>query len=149
MDEFGLESYLHDHIPLTKHIGIQVVRSSLDVVELRAPLEPNLNHRQTGFGGSISAVAILAGWSLLWCRLRGRTSGHHIVISSNTIDYVAPVTADFTASCAAPSPTQWKRFERMYAQRGRARVELKSTVRVQDEIVAEFEGRFVVLGESG
>ena len=146
MDEFGLEPYLHDHIPLTKQLGVRVVRSSAEIVELLAPLEPNLNHRKTGFGGSISAVAILAGWGLLWCRLRGRAAGHNIVIQSNTLDYIAPVTADFTAICSAPSPTQWKRFDRMLVDRGKSRIELKSTVRVGDEIVAEFAGRFVILG---
>ena len=148
MDEFGLESYLHDHIPLTKHLGVRVTRASAEAVELLAPLEPNLNHRKTGFGGSISAVAILAGWGLLWCRLRGRAAGHNIVIQRNTIEYVAPVTADFTARCAAPSPTQWKRFERMFEQRGRSRIDLKSIVRVGEDVAAEFEGRFVVLGNT-
>jgi thioesterase domain-containing protein len=146
MDEFGLESYLHDHIPLTKHLGVRVARSSSEVVELFAPLEPNLNHRKTGFGGSISAVAILAGWGLLWCRLRGRAAGHNIVIQRNTIEYVAPVTADFTARCVAPSPTQWKRFERMFEQRGRSRIDLKSIVCVGEDVTAQFDGRFVVLG---
>jgi thioesterase domain-containing protein len=146
MDEFGLEAYLQEHIPLAQHLGVRVVRSSIEIVELLAPLAPNLNHRKTGFGGSISAVAILAAWGLLWCRLRDRTAGHNIVIQSNTVDYVAPVTADFAASCLAPSATQWKRFERMFGQRGRSRIELKSTVRVEGDVVAEFAGRFVVLG---
>jgi thioesterase domain-containing protein len=145
-DEFGLEAYLYEHIPLSKHLGVRVEYANVDAVRLIAPLEPNLNHWKTGFGGSISAVAILAGWSILWCRLRERTGGHDIVIHSNSIDYVAPVTADFTAICLAPSASLWKRFERTFDQRGRSRIQLDVEVRVTDTLAATFTGRFVALG---
>src|SRR5688572_7104112 len=79
-DGLGLGAYLYEHIPISKHFGVEVEQASAELVRLVAPLDLNLNHRKTGFGGSISAVAILASWSLLWCRLRGRTSGRSIVI---------------------------------------------------------------------
>jgi len=145
-DSFGLEPYLYEHIPLSQHLGVRVQEATTDIVRLFAPLEPNLNHRRTGFGGSISALAILAGWSLLWCRLRDRTGGHNIVIQKNTIDYLAPVTADFTATCTAPSADRWDRFIRSFDQRGRGRVELRAEVHVEDRLVATFDGMFVVLG---
>jgi thioesterase domain-containing protein len=144
-DPFGLEAYLHEHIPLSKHIGIRVQHADTTAVRLWAPLEPNLNHRKTGFGGSISALAILAGWSILWCRLRERTSGHNIVIQRNHIEYVAPVTADFTARCSAPSATHWQRFVRTLEQRGRARIQLEASVHADETLAATFSGRFVVI----
>lgn len=144
-DPFGLEAYLHEHIPLSKHLGVRVEQAGIESVRLMAPLEPNLNHRQTGFGGSISALAILAGWSMLWCRLRERTGGHNIVIQKNAIEYLAPVTADFTAICVAPSVSHWKRFERTFDQRGRARIQLEVEVHAADTLAATFTGRFVAL----
>lgn len=144
-DPFKLEAYLYEHIPLSKHIGVRVGHADTDRVHLIAPLEPNLNHRQTGFGGSISALAILAGWSLLWCRLRERTGGHKIVIQQNSIEYVAPVTSEFTAMCNAPSVADWERFEHAFSERGRARIELEVDVCVSDMVVARFAGRYVVL----
>lgn len=144
-DAFGLEAYLYQHIPLSKHLGVRVEHADIESVRLIAPLEPNLNHRMTGFGGSISAVAILAGWSILWCRLRERTGGHNIVIQRNSIDYLAPVTSDFTAICEAPSASHWQRFERAFDQRGRSRIELDVEVRVADTLAARFTGRFVAL----
>lgn len=147
-DPFGLEEYLHDHIPLSKHIGVRVQEASTHIVRLLAPLEPNLNHRQTGFGGSISALAILAGWSLLWCRLRDRTEGHNIVIQRSAIDYLAPVTSDFVATCAAPSAEDWERFRRAFDGRGRGRVELDVSVLASDVLAATFTGTFVVLRSS-
>ena len=144
-DEFGLETYLYDHIPLSKHLGVTVDHASVETVRLVAPLAPNLNHWKSGFGGSISAVAILAGWSILWCRLHGRAGGHNIVIQKNTIDYVAPVLGDFTAVCAAPLASVWQRFEQTFNQRGRARIDLDVQVRVGDRLTASLAGRFVAL----
>jgi thioesterase domain-containing protein len=144
-DPFQLEPYLHEHIPLTKHLALRVDHASTARVQLIAPLEPNLNHRRTGFGGSISALAILAGWSLLWCRLRSRTGGHKIVIQQNSIEYLAPVTAEFSATCNAPATADWERFDRAFQERGRARIDLEVDVCVADMLVARFAGRYVVL----
>ena len=33
-DPFGLEEYLHDHIPLSKHIGVRVQDASTDIIRL-------------------------------------------------------------------------------------------------------------------
>jgi thioesterase domain-containing protein len=142
-DQFGLEAYLYEHIPLSKHLGVRVEHAGLDSVRLLAPLEPNLNHRQTGFGGSICAVAILAGWSLLWYRLHDRAAGSNIVIQRNSVDYITPVTADFTATCVTPSAAHWKRFEDAFEQRGRGRIDLDVEVHVADKLTARFAGRFV------
>lgn len=60
-----LEKYLHGHIPLSKAMEVAVVQVQPEGVILSAPLAPNINHRDTVFGGSASAVAILAAWSLL------------------------------------------------------------------------------------
>ena len=69
MNAIDLERYLHEHIPLSKAMQVSVVSVDTDGVTLRAPLAPNINHQDTVFGGSASAVAILAGWSLLHTRL--------------------------------------------------------------------------------
>jgi thioesterase domain-containing protein len=144
-DPLGLEPYLYEHIPLSAPLGVRVEQADVDMVRLVAPLEPNLNHRMTGFGGSIAALAILAGWSLLWCRLREQTAGHNIVIQSSSVDYIAPVTAAFTATCVAPSAMEWQRFRRTFDARGRARIQLTADIHVADDLAALFAGRFVVL----
>ncbi len=144
-DPFGLQPYLHEHIPLSKHLGIRVEGATLDSVRLGAPLEPNLNHRQTAFGGSISAVAILAAWSLLWCRLRGHAEGHNIVIQASAMEFLAPVTSDFSATCSVPPAEAWHRFVRSFERRGRARIELDVAVHANDAHAATFTGRFVAI----
>ena len=38
-------------------MGVRVVSAAFDRVELSAPLAPNINHRDTLFGGSAAAIA--------------------------------------------------------------------------------------------
>jgi thioesterase domain-containing protein len=85
-----LEAYLHGHIPLSAAMQVSVDAVSIDGVTLRAPLAPNINHRDTVFGGSASAVAILAAWSLLHARMRGEGIAARLVIQSNMMDYALP-----------------------------------------------------------
>ncbi len=144
-DPLQLEAYLYEHIPISRHLGVQVIEAAADQVRLGAPLAPNLNHRQTGFGGSIAALAILAGWSLLWVRLREQTAGHNIVIQNSSLSYLAPVVADFAARCTAPAPEQWEPFMRTFTLRGRARIPLDVEVLAEEQRVATFRGRYVVL----
>ena len=47
-------------MPLSQAMQVTVVEASFQQVVLTAPLAPNINHRETVFGGSASAVAILA-----------------------------------------------------------------------------------------
>ena len=140
-----LQHYLHDHIPISRPLGVRVLAAGPELVRLGAPLEPNLNHRQTAFGGSLSAVAILAGWSWLYLRLAASGFTGRIVIQHHTVDYVAPAEADFVATCAGPGPEPWARFERTLARRGRARVTLDVDVQVEQRRVARCRGRYVAL----
>ncbi len=57
----GIESYLHREIPITAAMGIRVESYNEKELVLTAPLEPNHNHLGTAFGGSLSAIATLAG----------------------------------------------------------------------------------------
>jgi thioesterase domain-containing protein len=71
MDARELEDYLHVHIPLSAAMQVAVVAVDASGVTLAAPLAPNINHRDTVFGGSASAVAILAAWARAPRCLRG------------------------------------------------------------------------------
>ena len=140
-----LEQYLHEHIPISRALGIRVLEAGADLVRLAAPLEPNLNHRQTAFGGSLSALAILAGWSWLHLRLGGPAFTGRIVIQHHVVDYVAPAEADFVAACSGPAPELLARFEHALERRRRARLALDVNVHVDERLVARCRGPYVAL----
>ena len=49
----------------TAHFAVQVTAFDDSSIRLRAPLAANINHRDTVFGGSLSSIGILAGWSII------------------------------------------------------------------------------------
>ena len=138
-----MESYLHEHIPLSLAMKARVVEATPEGVTLAAPLEPNLNHRETAFGGSVAALAILAGWTLMHVLLRDAGIPAHTVIQTSEIRYLAPIEAPFEARARPPASTGWRRYLAALERRGRARVRLQVDVRSGGALVATLEGAYV------
>jgi len=141
-----LERYLHEHIPLSKAMQVSVVGVQTDGVTLRAPLAPNINHRETVFGGSASAVAILAGWAFLHTRLVGAGLPSRLVIQRNTMNYELPIAGSFTARSFIQTPAAWESFVLTLKRRGRARLTVSCILEYDGQPAGRLEGEFVALG---
>ena len=143
-----LAHYLHAHIPLSKAMAVSVDSVDPHGVVLRAPLAPNINHRDTVFGGSASALAILAAWSLLHTRLRSEGISSRLVIQRNTMEYEQPIVGEFTARSFLEQ-AQWQQFTRMLARKGKARIAVSSVLEHAGQEVGRLTGEFVALGAEG
>ena len=138
-----LESYLHDKIPLARAMGVRVEASEPDALVLTAPLEPNHNHLGTAFGGSLSAIATLAAYGLLWVELGDRAG--HIVIHRSEMVYHRPVRGEIRAICRRPPDAELAEFRRQFAVSGKARIRLGATIEHAGRVCVEFTGDFVAL----
>jgi len=141
-----LAQYIHEHIPLTKLMGVSVVSVDPHALILQAPLAPNVNHRHTVFGGSASALAILAGWALLHVRLRSQGFADRLVIQRHAMEYEHPITGEFTARATLEHPDRWSAFTTMIARKGKARIGVLAVLEHMERVVARFNGEFVALG---
>ena len=141
-----VQQYLYDHIPLSKAMQVSAIALSDSEVILSAPLAPNINHRDTVFGGSASALAILAAWSLLYLRLRNAGVESRIVIQRNTMDYQLPMDGEFFARSSLAHPEEWDRFMRLLTSKGRARISVSSTTEFEGKVTGQLVGEFVALG---
>lgn len=142
-----LQSVLHQDIPLTRDMGVEVISWQNHQLRLHLPLAQNINHKSTLFGGSLYCGAVLAGWGWLYLRLKeaGIDDGH-IVIQDGQIQYPLPVKRDGVAICDAPDDASWDRFLKMYQRRGLARLALKTRIVAEgsDEPAVEFVGQYVL-----
>lgn len=145
MDANALQKYLHEHIPLSKAMGVEVITASVEGVKLFAPLAPNLNHRETIFGGSASALAILSAWTLLYLKTANEGQKVRVVIQRNSMSYERPILGGFTASSAIHGAASWVRFADTLNRRKRARISVNARLHCEEERVGEFEGDFVAL----
>jgi thioesterase domain-containing protein len=143
----SLEQYLHQQIPLSRAMEVCALEVSQDAVRLSAPLAPNVNHRATVFGGSASALAILAAWSLLHVRLRPSFPQVSIVIQRQSTSYNRPIHGTFSARAALAQPDDWPRFLRLLARRGKARIGVVSTLDYAGQQVGQLSGDFVAFDE--
>lgn len=140
-----LQAYLHDHIPLSKAMGVEVLAADADGVLLSAPLAPNINHRETVFGGSATAVAILSAWALLHLRLREEDLARRLVIQRHVMRFDRPITGIFTAAASLADPASWSRFIGSLRRKNRGRINVASRLHCDGRQVGAFEGAFVAL----
>lgn len=145
MNEQALQQYLYDHIPLSHAMQLRVLQVREEEVVVAAPLAPNINHRETVFGGSASAVAILAAWSLLHTRLHRAGIASRLVIQSNTMHYDQPIAGDFTARARLAEAEDWARFVRMLERRGKARIGVAAVLEYAGQPAGRLHGEFVAL----
>jgi thioesterase domain-containing protein len=148
MNPQELEQYLHKNIPLSQAMQVSVIEAEQERVILSAPLAPNINHTESVFGGSASAVAILAAWSIIHVRLKSAGMASSIVIQSNIMSYERPIYGTFTAHSFITQPEAWEVFMRTLLRRGRARIRVSSVLEYGGQSVGNFEGNFVAIGKT-
>ncbi|GCE31096.1 hypothetical protein KDA_65800 [Dictyobacter alpinus] len=142
-----LQALLYKEIPITQHFHLTVGAYNERMLRLDAPLAENVNHAGTAFGGSLSALLTLAGWSMVWFVLQECNVTGEIVIQDSSCKYLHPVKRDFSAFCYRPMPEQIVRFNRMLRTHKKGRLELQADIREGDTLAVSFQGRYVVLLE--
>jgi thioesterase domain-containing protein len=140
--ERELERYLHEQIPLSAAMGITALLATTQSVVLSAPLAPNINHKRTAFGGSISALGILAAWSLLHLRLIEAGCNCEVVIQSSQMEYDRPIAGPFSARSSV-ADSLWPTFLKTLTRKKRARIEVQSSLVCEGALAGRLSGRFV------
>ena len=139
----NLEQRLHRDIMLTQHMGILVKEYDTKGLVLSAPLEKNLNHKQTAFGGSLNSLVTLAGWGLVYLLLKEMEQQAHIIIQDSEISYLKPVTHDFQAICPQPEEVALRKFKKMILKKRVGRISLNCYIYEEGELAVSFRGSYV------
>ena len=135
-----------DHsIPLTRAIGIRVINYDGKLLELSAPLTPNVNDKGTAFGGSISCILTLAAWGVAWITCARAKVPCDIVIHKGNISYNKPVKADLHAVCKIPPRKETQEFIKRLKKKGLARINLQSELLVEGDIMTLFDCQYAAL----
>lgn len=125
-------------------MGIKVVSYDGQQLILSAPLENNINHQGSGFGGSLFSVAALSGWGLLQMKMSELEIVANTVIAGGEVGYSAPVYADFTCQCSIPAEDEWKAFLDKLRSAKKASIKLKPEIHCQNRVCMGFEGNYVL-----
>lgn len=137
------EEFFYRKIPITRAMGVRVAAYDGNQLQLVAPLALNHNHLGTAFGGSLSAIATLAGYGLLWLELRDREC--HVVIRKSALSFRRPVRSEIVAICRRPGQEALLAFKTALAEHNKARISLDVTIEEEGLVAVEFSGIFVAL----
>lgn len=141
MSTAELEAYLYQHIPLSKAMGVVVIENASRVI-LEAPLGPNINHQSSVFGGSESALALLAGWAWIRERVIPTYPNAQLVIASTKVTFTRPALGSFTATCEA---VDHSRFFDHLSRKGKARINLTILLHSEGVVVGKMDGEFAAV----
>ena len=137
------EKFFYDKIPITRAMGVRVAKYDGGQFILAAPIALNHNHLGTAFGGSLSALATLAAYGLIWLEIGDKTA--HVVIRKSELSFRRPVQGEIVAICRRPSEDELWMFKNAFAQHHKARISLDVTIEEEGLVAVEFRGIFVAL----
>lgn len=138
-----LQALLSQELPITRHLGVEVLRLDETGASLRLPLAANRNHKGAAFAGSLNALATLAGWGVLVDSLERHGVDAHVVIQDSSVRYLAPVYSDAVARCSAPDSALLERALATFGRRGLARLTLSAEIAQDGAPAMTFQGRYV------
>ena len=138
-----LQDYLHSRIPITRAMGIEVLRCDDRNLVLTAPLSANINDKGTGFAGSLATLVTLTGWCYTQTTANLCHDSAQVVVAHSEIDYVEPATAALQAICEYPGEVARQQFQHRLREHGRARWTLQVTLRSGEVTTVRFRGDYV------
>jgi thioesterase domain-containing protein len=138
-----IEQFFREKIPLTRAMAVRVESWENGRLVVSAPLKENHNHLGTAFGGSLNALAMLAGYGLIWLALGDVDA--HVVVRKGSADFRQPVRGDLRAICQAPSEEELAAFRARFLAQGKARITLRAEIEGEGGPAVEFEGVYVAI----
>lgn len=136
-----LTDYLHREVPLTAAMQIRVLQCAPDVVEIAAPLTPNLNLHGTAFAGSLATLSLISGWTVLHAALRDAKLKTHLVAQKSECTFHAPGTQELRAIARLPAK-EWTHFVSALQKKGRARINIVTEVRTGGTLAVTHIGTY-------
>ncbi|NVJ53651.1 MAG: YiiD C-terminal domain-containing protein [Campylobacteraceae bacterium] len=141
-----LKEKLHKQIPLTKYMQISPEEIKEDKLITTAPIEPNINDKQTGFAGSLSTLVTISAWSACYLVIEEQLNFKDTmiaVIKSDT-SYRAPVTKNLYCETTMPNEEEIKRVKEKLDSKGSASLRIKSQIIEDEKVCVDFEGIYVI-----
>jgi thioesterase domain-containing protein len=117
-----LQDFFRKEIPITRSMGFSVTGWDGKNLVVSGRVSKNLNHKKNAFGGSIYALATVAGWGM--ARLLAEEAGMHchVVIQEGSMSYLKPLSKDFRARCPRPDAKTLEKFLQSLKRKGKARL---------------------------
>lgn len=132
----------HQTIPLSAFMQLNIETFDSRSLVCSAPLAPNKNLHQSMFAGAIYSLLTLTGWGMIWLQLKAYGLAGDIVLADANVRYLAPVRDDAVARVKL---LDCRGNLHGLASGKRVRQQVLVQLWHQQQLLAEFNGRFAVL----
>lgn len=137
--------YIQKNIPITKELGVSISKYTGDLLVIDAPLAANINHKNSAFGGSLSSIAILSAWALLFVKQKELKLDVTLVIQESKFSFLLPVLKDFQALAYTPKEEDFSKFLKILNKKGKARLKIYSEIICDGKVCGTHEGSYVAI----
>lgn len=140
-----LENKLHNEIPLTKFMDLQITKYDEKELITVAPLNKNINDKGTAFGGSLATLTIISGWSICWLISKElEINSENIVVIKNEHSYRKPVTKELICHTKRPTKDEIEKLKNKLLLKKSASIKISSQIIEDDEVCVDFTGYYVI-----
>jgi thioesterase domain-containing protein len=138
-----LEQFILDGIVPARAMQLHILEHGEGMLAMGAPLAANVNDKGCAFGGSLTSLMTLAGWSLIELLLREHGHDCDVFVADSQVSYLIPVWEDLRAEARLDADADADAFLATLATRGKARIGVASRIVTADGTAATLEARFV------
>lgn len=129
---------------MSQAMGLKITAIKETEAQVFVPLDPNINHVGTAFGGSIYSASALACYALFQAiAQKAGDLSDEIVIQEGQIKYLSPILGDFQISATPDDPQAIDQFIQTLHRHGKARLNLTAQTWFGGKICAQFSGIYV------
>lgn len=114
-------------IPISQHMGYEIIQLTPNRIEVAAPLENNINIHGTAFAGSIYSVATLTGWALMYYVLQDAGYKAELVLAEANIRYRSPIKENLRCQARLDEAERLSFLDKLQ-QQGRSRLVLEVVI---------------------
>ncbi len=140
-----LTEFLKAHVPATQYMGIDVGHYDGKSLTLSAPLHPNINDKQTAFGGSLYTICVMNCWGMVYLKTLEKGITCNQVVTQSNISYYAPVDGEITSICECPAKEELDTFFERYEEKGRSKITLYAEVQCNGKTAVKFESTYAII----
>jgi thioesterase domain-containing protein len=129
----SIQDTIIQEIPIVEKMGVKLIEFHDYACKVSVPLEPNHNHKNTAFGGSLYSACTAACYGLMYAlQVKEKFHDYDLVIGDGSIRYIRPVDNDFFIK-AELLPEDWKIFMEKVQKNGFGKIPVKAYVFISSE----------------
>lgn len=142
----NFQNILHQEIPLTNDMGLELIKFNGLTLQVKAPLQNNINDKGSVFGGSSSALMIIAAWSLIKLNCQNNDIQADIVIHKNETTWKKAMYKDLIINAYFEKGYEFSEIKALLDSKRHMRMScLVELVDTEDNIYSTMNAKYVII----